>query len=343
MIGVSNYKKYLSKEEAEEILQIYLGPSKLIAGNFAYLNGCRAKTFDMKAIQQANQISIEDIQRYLGVKELSHLNLDTHIGQLSDYAWLKIEHPADEGFVSIFDGLAKVKKKYPAEQEHLESISRRLAYLSFLKCEMEYMNKRYDYEEIPIIFEFYENKVEVFTILLVDLLMVLAGLWCDQPGSTIKPGPKPYHFENLFDCLIPLQYGGHQLLDSINMMLELSAAVSARHQFVHYIGPKISLTNDGGNIEFEIPHKDRYDHNNFERYMQHLYNSLEKKLPADSTIIIKDPRFPEFDFELRRARGGKFHYGGSIVRYSAKVSQYVRMLDRVLGLIADSIIRAILN
>ena len=76
------------------------------------------------------------------------------------------------------------------------------------------------------------------------------------------------------------------------MMLELSTAVSARHKYVHHIGPTISLTNDGGTIEFEIPVWDRYDSKNFEHYMQHLYNSLKKKPPAGSTIKIKNPGFP---------------------------------------------------
>jgi hypothetical protein len=340
---MSKDEHYLSKEEAEEMLQIYLGPNIWVAGNFVYLNRNRAKPLDLKAIQQSGQICTEDLRRYLGVKQLGQgYNLDRHIGQLSDYAWLKGKHPIGAGYSPIFDGISKVQKKYPDEKERLESISRRLAYLSFLRHEIEYMNKKYDYEEIPIIFEFYTNKVEVFTTLLVDLLMVLAGLWCDRPGSKIKPGPKPYHFEDLFDCFFPLQHGGYQFFKSINIMLELSAAISVRHNYVHDIGPTISLTNDGGVIEFDIPVKQRYG--DFERYMQiELYNSLKKLPPAPGKIIVKDPRFPEFEFEIRRARKGQFDYEGSGVRYKAKVSQYVKMLDSVLWMISRATITAILE
>lgn len=343
MKNVSNSDNVLSKKEAEEILQGYLGSNKWIAGNFVYLDRYRAKPLDKKAMHQSNQVSTEDLRRYLGVKVLGQgYNLDTHLGQLSDYAWLKGEHPVGAGFSPIFDAISRAQKKYPAEQERLESISRRLAYLCFLENEIDYMHKKYDYEEIPIIFEFCTNKVEVFTTLLVNLLMILAGLWCDRPGPTITPGPKPERFEHLFACFAPLQHGGYRFFKSINIMLELSAAISVRHKYVHSIGPTISLTNDGGVIEYEIPFKQRYGE--FERYMQFdLYKSLGKLPPAGGTIVTKDPRFPEFDFEIRRARKGQFDYEGSGVRYKAKVSQYVKMLASVLWMISRAVFTAILE
>ena len=339
---MSNSDILLSKKQVEEILRSYFGTSILIAGIDGILDGYRVKPLDKKAILQSNQISIKDLQRCLGVKKLAGYALDTHLGQLSHYAWLKGEHPAGADFSPIFDAISKVQKKYPAEQERLESISRRLAYLCFLRDEIGYMHKKYDYEEIPIIFEFCINKVEVLTTLLVDLLMILAGFWCDRPGSTITPGPKPERFEDLFACLTPLRHGGYPFFKSINIMLELSAAISARHQYVHGIGPTISLTNDGGVIEYEIPVKQRYGE--FERYMQiDLYNSLGKLPPAGGTIVTKDLRFPEFDFEIRRAKKGQFDYGRSGVRYKAKVSQYVKMLVSVLWMISRAVFTAILD
>lgn len=148
---MSNNDNFLSKEEAEEILRRYLGPSMWIASNFGSLDRYRVKPLDKKAMRQSSQVSTEDLRRYLGVKELGgRYNLDTHLGQLSHYAWLKGEHPAGADFSPIFDAISKVQKKYPAEQERLESISRRLAYLCFLRDEIGYMHKKYDYEEIPI-------------------------------------------------------------------------------------------------------------------------------------------------------------------------------------------------
>lgn len=339
---MSSNDRILSKDEAEEILQLYLGSSSWIAGNFVYLNRNRAKPLDLKYIKESNQIRLEDLRRYLGVKKLSHRNLDTHLGQLANYAWLKIGHPTGAGFSPIFDGISKVQKIHPAEQERLESISRRLAYLCFLRNEIDYMNEKYDYEEIPIIFEFYTNKIESFTTLLVDILIILGELWCDRPGSKIVPGPRPTRFQDIFECFSPLPYGGYRIFRSINIMLELSAAISARHKYVHGIGPSISLTNDGGVIEYEIPVKQRYGE--FEKYMQiELYNRLERTPPADGLIAIKDSRFPEFEFELRRTKGGRFDYQGSVVKYKGEVSQYMKMLESLLGLLARGVFLAILE
>lgn len=56
------------------------------------------------------------------------------------------------------------------------------------------------------------------------------------------------------------------------------------------------------------------------RYMQvYLYHSLSKLPPADGTIVVQNPRFPEFQFEIRRAKKGQFGFRGSGVRYAAKV------------------------
>lgn len=267
--------------------------------------------------------------------------MDTHLGQISWYAWLKGSDPIGGGFSPIFDAVAKVKKKYPPEKKRLGSISRRIAYLSFLRDEMEYMNKRYDYEEIPIIFEFYTNKVEVYTTLLVDLLLIIGQLWCDKPGSKIRPGPRPERFEKLFDCFNPLDQDKSIFFDSINFMLHLSAAIAVRHIYVHDIGPRIILTNGGGIIEFEIHPKQRYGE--FERYMAYLYNRLEKKPPAGGTESVKDMRFPEFEFVIRGARKGGSNFEGSIVSFKAPVSQYVSMLEGVLGMIIKAVLSAILN
>ncbi|MFW9890026.1 MAG: hypothetical protein ACFFER_17725 [Candidatus Thorarchaeota archaeon] len=255
---------------------------------------------------------------------------------------MKIGSPDGAGFSPIFDAISRVREKYPADQKRLDSISRRIAYLCFLREEIGYMNKKYDYEEIPIIFEFYVNKVEIFTTQLVDLLMILADYWFHRPGSTIVPGPKPERFEDLFDCFTPLEQGGYQFFNSINIMLELSAAISARHQYVHDIGPDISLSNDGGYIEFEMPVEHRYG--KFEQYMRNdLYLLLTKKPPSGGTAVIIDPRFPEFEFELRRAKAGSFDSKGSSVWYKGKASQYVKMLDSVLWMICRATFRAILE
>jgi hypothetical protein len=340
IVSIDDY--VLSKEQAEEILQRYFGTSLLVAGIDGILDGFRIKPLNKKAILQSSQIRVKDLLKCLGVKKVAGYALDTHLGQLSHYAWLKGEHPTGADFTPIFDAIFKIHKKYPAEQERLESLSRRLGYLCFVRDEIGYMNKKYDYEEIPIIFEFCTNKVEVFTTLLVDLLMVLAELWCDRPGSTITPGPRPTRFENLFACFFPLQQGEYQFFKSINIMLQLSAAISARHKYVHGIGPAISLTNDGGVIDFEIPVKNRYGE--FERYMKiDLFNSLKKKSPAGGMIVIKDSRFPDFDFELKLTKKSKFDYRRSNVRYSAKVSQYVKMLERVLWMISRAVSTAILE
>ncbi|MFW9967982.1 MAG: hypothetical protein ACFFEA_12585 [Candidatus Thorarchaeota archaeon] len=332
----------LSRNEAEEILQLYLGPSRWMAGNFVYLNRNRARPLDLEYVKQSEQIHAEDLQRYLGVKRLSHIDLDTHIGQLAKYAWLKIGSPEGAGFSPIFDGLSKILEKYPAEHARLESISRRIAYLCYLRNEITYMNEKYDYEEMPIIFEFYTNKVETFTILLVDLLIILGQLWCDRPGSKAKPGPRPTQFKDVFECFKPLPYGGFSIFESINIMLELSAAISARHNYVHGIGPSISLSNEGGVIEFEIPVRQRYG--KFKEYMKtELYACLEKPPPADRWITRKDSRFPEFEFVLRRARSGRFDYRRSVVRYKGEVPQYIELLDRLLGLLGRGVTLAIIQ
>jgi len=198
----------LNKEEAEKILKLHLGSNSWIAGNFTYLKKHRAKSFDVEEMRKSGQISVGNLRRFLGVKELAQYDLDTHLGQLANYAWIKGAHPAGAGFSPIFDLIEKIQDRYPDEQERLRLISRRIAYLCFLREELKYMNKRYDYEEIPIIFEFYTNKVEVYTTLLVDLLMVIAELWCDYPNSKPEPGPRPIHFEELFDCFTPLEQGG---------------------------------------------------------------------------------------------------------------------------------------
>ena len=342
MKDVSDEDNFLSKEQVEEILQRYFGTSIMAVCSDVILDGFRVKPLDKKTILQSNQISIRDLQRCLGVKKLRGGHLDTLLGQISHYAWLKGEYPAGAGFTPIFDAISKVRKKYPAEQDRLESISRRLAYLCFVRDEIGFMNKKYDYEDIPIIFEFYTNKAEVFTTLLVDLLMVLAELWCDRPGSRIIPGPRPKRFSNIFDCFTPLEYGDYRLFRSINIILRLSAAISARHKYVHGIGPRISLTNDGGIIEYEIQVKERYGE--FERYMQiDLYDSLEKQPPAGQSIDMNDSRFPEFEFKLKRSKKGKFDYGKSGVIYKASVPQYVKMLERVLWDIIRAVFTAILE
>ena len=330
----------LSKEEAEMILQQYLGPSKWIAGNFVYLKRNRANPLDISYVKESNQIRLNDLRRYLGVKKLGHKNLDTHIGQLAHYSWLKIGHPTGGGFSQVYHRISRILEKYPAEQDRINSISRRLAYLAFLSDEIKYMNEKYDYEEIPIIFEFYTNKVEVFTTLLVGLLIIIGELWYDIPDSEVAPGLRPSRFQDIFGCFATLPIGDHQISSSINYMLELSAAISARHSYVHGIGPSISLSNDGGVIEYEIPSTERYGE--FEKYMQHdLYDRLEKPPPANESITVRDSRFPEF--ELKRARGGRFHYKDSIVRYRGEVLGYIKMLERLLGLIVSRITLAILR
>ncbi|TFH06664.1 MAG: hypothetical protein E4H14_10340 [Candidatus Thorarchaeota archaeon] len=337
-----NEEVILSKEEAEKILKLYLGSNSWLAGNFSSLKKYRTKLLDMEEIYKSGQISIEDLRRFLGVKELAQYDLDTHLGQLSKYAWLKGAHPTGAGFSPIFDLIEKIKEKYPDEQKRLRSIERRLAYLCFLRDELKYMNKRYDYEEIPITFEFYSNKVEVYATLLVDLLMVIAELWCDYPDSKPEPGPRPRHFEELFDCFTPLEKGGYKVVNSINIMLELSAAISARHIYVHNIGPEITLTNEGGVITYEIPEKQRYGE--FERYMQiELYDSLEKLPPSNQDIDVYDPRFPEFLYKIRRAKQGRFDYRGSRVRYNGEVPQFINMLDRLLGMIGRAVFISILG
>jgi hypothetical protein len=337
---VSKSKDSLSKNKTSEILQRYYGFNILELGSLGILEKHRTKPFDWEAIQNSDQVNFDDLQRCLAVKKISRHALDTHLGQLSRYVWLKSEHPAGAGFSPIFNAISKVKQKYPAELIRLESISRRLAYLCLLEDEIEYMNKKYDYEEIPIIFEFNINKIEVFTTLLVELLMILAELWCDRPGTKITPGPRPKGFEDIFDCFTPLEQGGYQFFRSINIMLQLSAAISARHQYVHRIGPSIKLSN--GVIEFDIPVKERFGE--FELYMEiDLYDRLEKLPPSDEKTIAKDSRFPEFDFEIRRSKKGKFDYYGSDVRYRGTVPQYVKMLERVLWMISRAVFTAILE
>ena len=337
-----NEEVMLSKEEAEKILKLYLGSSSLIAGNFTYLKKHRAEPLDLEKIRKSGQISKEDLRRFLGVKELVQYDLDTHLGHLARYAGLKGAHPAGAGFSPIFDLIEKIQEKFPDEQVRLGSISRRIAYLCFLREELKYMNKRYDYEEIPIIFEFYTNKVEVYTTLLVDLLMVIAELWCDYPDSKPEPGPRPEYFGELFDCFTPLEQSGFKLFESINMMLELSAAIAVRHIYVHDIGPEINLTNEGGVITYEIPHKQRYGE--FEQYLQfELYDRLEKPPPSNQTIDVYDPRFPEFEYCLKRGKQGQFDYQNSKVRYNGEVQQYIEMLDRILGMIANAVFRSILK
>jgi hypothetical protein len=148
--------------------------------------------------------------------------------------------------------------------------------------------------------------------------------------------------EDLFACFNPLQQDGNHFFNSINIMLELSAAICACHKYVHQIGPTINLTNDGGIIEFQILVAERFGE--FERYMQNdTYRPLEKKPPAGGTVIAEDPRFSDFDFKIKRSRNGSFDYRQSIVRYKASVSQYVKMLEGVLWMISQSVFTAILE
>ncbi|MFW9890025.1 MAG: hypothetical protein ACFFER_17720 [Candidatus Thorarchaeota archaeon] len=51
----------LSRNEAEEILRLYLGPSRWMAGNFVYLNRNRAKPLDLEYVKQSDQMRVEDL------------------------------------------------------------------------------------------------------------------------------------------------------------------------------------------------------------------------------------------------------------------------------------------
>ncbi|MHA1950946.1 MAG: hypothetical protein ACXAAO_11515 [Candidatus Thorarchaeota archaeon] len=339
---MSEENNILNKEEAKKILQRYLGSSAWLAGNFVFLDRNRTNPTDISEMWKSEQIKLEELRRYLGVKEIEgRYDQDNHLGQLSTYAWLKIGYPNGGGFSPIFDAISRVKEKYPAEEERLESISRRLAFLCFLKREMEYMNKRYDYEEIPIIFEFYSNKLEVFTTLLVDLLLILGIFLYDQPGHSFRPDRKPERFADVLDCFEPLEKAGHSFFNSLNVMLELSAAVSTRHNYVHDIGPKVSLTNDGGAIEFEIPKDHRIGE--FQRYMQDMPRFFGFSLPTGEITEFRDPRFPAFEYSLRRGRKGTFDYDGSTVGYKSSVPQYVDMLERLLAIICQAVFATVLS
>ncbi len=126
------------------------------------------------------------------------------------------------------------------------------------------------------------------------------------------------------------------------MMLELSAAITVRHIYVHDISPEISLTNEGGVITYEIPQNQR--NGEFERYMQfQLYDDLEKPPLSNQTLDVYDPRFPAFEYNLRRTKQGKFDYQNSKVKYNGEVQQYIEMLDRILGMIANAVFRSILK
>ncbi|TET09539.1 MAG: hypothetical protein E3J86_07825 [Candidatus Thorarchaeota archaeon] len=122
----------------------------------------------------------------------------------------------------------------------------------------------------------------------------------------------------------------------------MSAAISARHKYVHGIGPTITQGNGEGIIEYDIPIKQRFGE--FEQYMRiDLYNSLQKLPPANQSIVTVDPRFPEFEFEIRRTKKGQFDYRQSGVRYRADITQYVKMLMRVLWDVSKAVFTAILE
>ena len=339
---MSERENTLGKDDALEILQRYLGSSSWLAGNFTFLDRYRANPLNRKKWRETEEISKEELRRYLGVKRLeARYDLDNHLGQLSIYAWLRPGHPTGGGFSPIFNAIELAQEKFSLERERLDSISRRIAYLCFLKREMEYMNKRYDYEEIPLIFEFYSTKVEVYTTMLVDLLLILGQLWFDQPDVELKPDKSPQRFEEILDCYSHLEKGGYSFFNSLNIMLELSAAVSARHNYVHDIGPRIELTNQGGIIEYPIPKEHRFGE--FQRYIEDMPRFFRLQLPAGKTTDFQDPRFPNFQYKLKRGRRGTFDYDGSTVDYKSSVPQFLEMLEHLLAIICQAVFTTILK
>jgi len=294
--------------------------------NRVYLN--RYKTRHVQK-SPSERYSKEDIKNMLGWRELKAWEYDYADGYLIDYCWLSSDE-GQAGYIPINSNLRKLQDIITTSELDIDNIYRKLTYFSHIERVLDFFRDKYDWEILPIAFEYFLNLFEFLISSMIHMSMFFLQLYFEQ-STLVNSNYKPKRFEDIVDALKPIENKtlGFQSIDS---SLYLTALSEIRNQMVHSTSLNIERENQEGFLSIQIPHKKRKGI--FSDYLRSLFDDYDGKLICDSYIEVEDERFPEFYFSLRVSKKAMLDIPNSIVTFSTSLSNIMKICSTQLFFIA---------
>ena len=309
----------------------------MLNSNRVYLNRYKKTKVDLS---QKTDFTSEELKLAFGLRDLKVRSLDTTDGWLSRYAWHKLESENGTGFSPVLFLIGKTKVLVPSETTRLLTIERRIAQLETLVEELDYWRERYDWDELSLVYDVYLDKFETYCTRAVELAQLMAQLYYELSGSANQQ-KRPRRFVDFIDAMAPLGDEFPIEFQSINFSLYMSAAIQVRHMVTHNLKLGIGRGVQDAILDIDIRRESRLGI--FNDYLKEVFSLYEGPKKSDGRLLLIDPRFREFLFDLRVSKNARLDTDASRVRFKVTVKAFVKTLEGELFRVSLVLFRRILE
>ncbi|HLC58726.1 MAG TPA: hypothetical protein VJI68_02600 [Candidatus Nanoarchaeia archaeon] len=279
----------------------------------------------------------------LGIKNLNKkYNMDNYYGLLCDFAWNMESHKTGAGLTPINYVIDELIKKYPSDEIKLKVFKSRLNYLEQREEEINYLIEKYDFNRIPLMLDWLNNKFEDYAEGVINLLLIIVQYYWDK----IKLN-KRISYENLANKVSEI----HPALNSLNNTIELFIMVIIRHSIIHSIGYPIKNKNNDFIITIDIgdlsepkktdmnapsiPKIKEFGH--MKEYIEKVYSYYKGPKKINNIIEITDSIFPYLTLKYRIPRKGQPDIYRTGVLVEISLIEYLKISRGNIFLIAKAI------
>jgi hypothetical protein len=272
----------------------------------------------------------------LGLKEVrTTFDKDTYYGLLIDFAWHSLSMKSGTQFSPINYKIDELIRVYPTDEAKLRAIKRRLVFILCLGEEIEYIQKRYDFEKIPLLMDWLTNKFERFATLVAETCLLSIEYYHDKQGSR----PNRMVFENFVNYIKDVE----RLFNSINTTLNGYLIITLRNKVVHTTG--YNLSKEGETIIINIPEISiDTSFGVMEAYIQEIFNSTYKgKKICGTDIIIHDAVFPHISLKYRIGKKARVDWRATKLIINLDLKNYIKMSTSYTFLLANKLFEKILT
>lgn len=327
-----NKKLKENKEFVEKMFQkSRLTPLEIIF-NSGYLVSNRPKISN----ELSTDKKIESIVEGLGIKGTQLHSFDTYYGMLTNYAWHGGSTKAGAEFTPINYLIDELHYLFQEDRLRLNSFKRRLKYLAFLRDEIKYVEKRFDFDKIPILSEWLTNKFENFTTLLAELSLLIIEYHAQKTTQTAS---HRIYFENLINEII----NADASFNNINTMIEGFIAVTIRNNIVHSIGFPLKREDGRTYVIFE-DEKIEKKFTILQDYVKDTYSLFYNgKRTSNSWIRLSDPRFPYLTMNYKVTKKGTINWPKTTIRLHIELKEYLKIMSGFLFILSRTLFEKIIK
>ncbi len=272
----------------------------------------------------------------LGLKEVKRgFNKDTYYGLLTDFAWHMQSDQNGAEFTPINHQITELIKIFPKDVDKLVTFRRRLIYLKYLEDEIKYIVKRYDFNKIPIMFDWLNNKFEEYATLIAELSLIITEYHLLKSNRLNRR----LHFEEVVKNIFDID----DWFKSINVTIQMFIITTIRHAITHSTGYKINIKDqnfviDLPEIDFSSNPSPKIDFGIMKDYLKdvfNLFNTQPKKHGND--IILTDPRFPYVTFRYTISKSGSVNWNATKLILNLDLNSYLSMSSGNIFLLTRTI------